>query len=276
MMEFTHVKLSLQQCPDALQGVRVLHLTDMHLAGTPRERSLLRRILAYRYDAIAITGDSCWQLYLANPLNRGHLDPFEPVLSWRGFAREPLADTALMMIEEMLEMTDCQAIYAIRGNHDSADFMNRLEKTRVRVLANETDFLTLNGERVNLLGLNCYGRTPADPIRALQAIEPGRFSIAMSHYPEFAFSLAAGGIDIVLCGHTHGGQICLPGRRPLTSHSQTGRKLSAGLDFIENTAVYTCRGFGFENGRLFCPPEAACVELHQGSTDRTQILHKKL
>ena len=152
--------------------------------------------------------------------------------------------------------------------------MDRIASLGVTVLANQTQRIELPGrDPFNLSGIRCYRRTTTDVCKTLLQADPQLFSICICHYPELAEPLAAGGVDLILTGHTHGGQVCLPGRRPIITHSRIGRKFATGLGAIGKARIYTTRGVGYSllPLRIFCPPEVVRLTLRRGDPANTTI-----
>ena len=87
--------------------------------------------------------------------------------------------------------------------------------------------------------------------------------IVLSHYPDHLLRTRHLHPDLFLCGHTHGGQVCLPGGYPILRHDSSPRRLCTGIHWIERTWMVVNRGFGFSGMpvRLFCPAEVLDLRL---------------
>jgi uncharacterized protein len=282
MVELTEITLHLPQLPDSLENLCLLHIGDLHARRFGRHEQQLCTVLRQECDLLLCTGDSCHQVRWSNPLydSKHGRKPMPPGLYWREWVFPAHTAEALDVWKKFLKDVHCPlGVYCVQGNHDPDEFMRDLPAQGVAVLNNEARQITLaNGGRFNLAGVQCFGRATADLPRTLLQLEPKLFTIALCHYPEMAEALAGAGVDLILAGHTHGGQICLPNRKPLASHSRTGGKYVMGLERIFESWVYTTRGLGRSTLplRLFCPPEITRFTLHCGPLENTIIRHRQI
>jgi hypothetical protein len=134
---------------------------------------------------------------------------------------------------------------ATLGNHDVADMVGPLRQLGLRVLINRTHHVRRGGRAIALTGIDDVHRyyTPAAHA-ALAAHDPQMLGIVLAHSPEMAGEAAAAGYGLYLCGHCHGGQLCLPGGRPLITHLSRHRDLYAGLWRYGEMWGYTSPGAG--------------------------------
>lgn len=159
-------------------------------------------------------------------------------------------------------------VFAVNGDVDGlveGGLAGALLPTSVRLLDNESVLLACDPP-VELAGFDphhaaAYQRLLAAPARAA-------FRIALVHRPRHAAELHAGGFDLVIAGHTHGGQVVLPGFGPLVTLSPMPRTQGAGglHELAEGRLLYVSRGVGLEAGfappiRFFCPPELSLLTL---------------
>jgi predicted MPP superfamily phosphohydrolase len=138
-----------------------------------------------------------------------------------------------------------------------------MEAMGMRMLFNECETLTRGGEQIYLAGVDDPHFYRADDIaKAASQIPAEVFSILLSHTPETYAEAAAHGFDLMLSGHTHGGQLCLPGGIPIKLEAVLPRALGAGAWRHESLVGYTSVGVGTSllPVRLNCPPE---VTLHR-------------
>ena len=154
-------------------------------------------------------------------------------------------------------------MYAVLGNHDSIRMVPALEEMGMRVLLNECAPISRGADTMYLAGIDDAHVYRVDNIeKAAAEIPRGAFSILLSHTPEIYRQAANAGFDVLLSGHTHGGQICLPGSIPITLHAVLPRRMGAGAWTYQGMAGYTSVGAGaaIVPVRLNCLPE---ITLHR-------------
>jgi hypothetical protein len=213
--------ISFTDLPHSFDGYRILHLSDTHLDCLPELAEVAVRLLAgIEVDLLALTGD----------IHGSHLAPLAA-------STKPLAD-----LIRAVRVKDRRL--AILGNHDPADMVEALEDLGFDVLLNESTILARGDEHIVLTGLDDVHRFFTRHALAALSRSPEGFRIALVHSAEVADHAAAAGYALYLCGHTHGGQICLPGGRPIITHLLRCRHASVGLWRERNMTGYTSRGLG--------------------------------
>jgi len=236
----------LPRLPAAFDGLRVLQLTDLHADLHPDfPASVIRTIEALEYDLVLLTGDYRTCTY----------------------GDHSGATAALVEISRHFKAD----AYAVLGNHDSLAKVPAMEEAGIRFLLNENAALERAGARLHLVGIddpNFY--QTHDFERALSSVPPEECKILLSHSPQTYAEAARLGIDFVLSGHTHGGQICLPGGAILAHDGSAPRKVLAGPWAEGTTQGYTSRGTGATGlpARLNCPPEVTLHTLRHVSARR--------
>jgi predicted MPP superfamily phosphohydrolase len=117
----------------------------------------------------------------------------------------------------------------VLGNHDDCHMVSPMESMGIRMLINEAVEIERGGARIQVIGTDDVHYYFTDQaVHALEKAGPD-FTIALVHSPE-VYDLAAGmGVDLYLCGHTHGGQVCLPGGRAIIKHLARGRDFYKGI-----------------------------------------------
>jgi predicted MPP superfamily phosphohydrolase len=226
--------------PTPFDGYRILHLSDFHIDLVPQLIEATNTVLeGVETDLAILTGDyhahyGQDDARLAQPFSR----IFGAIRSQDG-------------------------IVGILGNHDSADMADILSSIGATMLVNETVVLRRDGEEICITGTDDVHHywSPAAR-RALEAAPPDRVRIALVHTSELAADAAALGYSLYLTGHTHGGQVCLPGGFPLITMGMR-REYAAGLWRIGDMTGHTSRGIGASCVplRYNCPPEIALITL---------------
>jgi len=147
----------------------------------------------------------------------------------------------------------------VLGNHDDdRDMPAALTQQGFTVLKDQRTSLVIQGETLDLAGIRFWTRRPSDLARVLNGT--GGTTILLAHDPRRLVEAAALDVQLVLSGHTHGGQVVLPGVGALA-----GRKFPvlAGVGTEENATVFVSRGVGtvYVPVRINCPPEVAVLTL---------------
>lgn len=235
----------LPALPAAFDGLRILHLSDLHLDMFPAAtHALIERVRAVDYDICVMTGD-----YRA-----------------KTFGGTESAMLAMQSLRQHLS----DPVYAVLGNHDSISMLPAMEDMGIKLLLNESVPLVRDGESLYLAGIDDAHFFRCDNIeKSMAAIPADAVKILLSHTPEVFRQAANAGYDVFLCGHTHGGQICLPGGTAVILESRGPRFLGKGAWRHRQMQGYTSVGAGTSivNIRLNCPPEITLHTLHQQSAN---------
>jgi predicted MPP superfamily phosphohydrolase len=224
--------------PKAFDGYTILQLSDLHLdINANFTDALIERVRPLRYDVCVLTGD-----YRA-----------------RTFGTFDAALSGLRQLYHQIR----GPVYAILGNHDSIRMVPGMEAMGYRTLLNEWVRIERGGDAIYLAGIDdAHFYRLQNFHRAAHDIPQQATSILLSHTPEVYRHAAHAGFNLMLCGHTHGGQICLPGGVPLLTDANSPRSLSRGPWSYHAMAGYTSGGAGtcIVDVRLNCPPE---ITLHR-------------
>ena len=232
-----HNHLVLPHLPEKFDDFTILHLSDLHLDSmeTFPDR-LAEKICDLEYDICVLTGD---YLFLTHGPHHKAMNGLERLC--RDIDRD---------------------IYAILGNHDSILMTKPIESLGVRLLLNENTQIEREGDSIYLAGVDDPHYFSADNLeKAYDGIPDESVSLLLAHSPEIYRHAAYVGFDFMMCGHTHGGQICLPGAFALTYNSSAPRFTGAGAWSYDIMQGYTSVGTGSSvvPARFNCPPE---VTLH--------------
>lgn len=236
-----HHPVPIPDLPPAFDGFKVLHLTDLHLdMHDDFPEVLAERVQGLEYDLCVLTGDYRYRTF--GPYGRA----LEGLKRVRARLRGP--------------------VYAVLGNHDSIRMVPDIEALDIRMLLNESVTLRRGGDAIHLLGIDDPHYYRADNLeRACRDIDPGQVSVLLAHSPEIYRHAAHAGIDLLLCGHTHGGQLCLPGGLPVLYDAECPRRMVRGPWRYHGLTGYTSVGAGSSivGVRLNCPPEVTVHELRR-------------
>jgi uncharacterized protein len=222
-----------KKIPISFDGFAILQLSDLHVELSLKALHRLHHILPnLNYDVCVLTGDY-----------RGHT-----------FGSCQAALDGVASLCKQLK----KPVYGVLGNHDTIRMVPALEDMGVSMLLNECATIIRNSDRIHISGIDDAHFYRADNLeRARGDIPADEFSVLLSHTPEIYQQAAHAEFDLLLTGHTHGGQICLPGRIPLTLDSVLPRRFGAGAWRYHDMQGYTSVGAGCSivPARFNCPPE---------------------
>ncbi|MFZ4681581.1 MAG: metallophosphoesterase [Terrimicrobiaceae bacterium] len=227
----------LPDLPAAFDGFRLLQLTDLHCDLDPALIDVvIQRLPGLAYDAVVLTGD------YHNEIAEAH-------------------DRSLELMGRLIPHLKGPRL-AVLGNHDFIEKVAFLEAAGLKVLLNEAEAIERDGARLWICGVDdphFFGTH--DLAKSRSAVPAGETAILLSHSPETYQQAAELGYSLMLSGHTHGGQICLPGGFALIKNAPVPRRLLAGAWRRGGLSGYTSRGTGGCGvpARFFCPPE---ITLH--------------
>ncbi|MBU0499836.1 MAG: metallophosphoesterase [Gammaproteobacteria bacterium] len=231
-------EVPIRGLPQTFEGLTLLHISDLHADMNPPAMQALAALAGeLEYDLCVLTGD------------------------YRAKTYGPI-DEALRGMEILCARLH-NPIYGVLGNHDSIRMLPGLEGMGVSVLLNDAIRLERGDEWIYLVGIDDAHYYRVDNIqKAARDVPPEAVSILLSHTPEIYRQAAHAGFDLMLCGHTHGGQICLPGGVPVTLDAKCPRQMGSGPWHYHDMLGYTSVGAGtcIVSVRLNCPPE---VTLHR-------------
>jgi predicted MPP superfamily phosphohydrolase len=237
-VELRHNRIVSPRLPHSFDGYTILQLSDLHV---DMSEAAMRRMTALldglSYDLCVLTGDYRGQTY----------GPYEATLAGMKKIRAALGGRVL----------------GVLGNHDTISLVPGLEEMGIEILLNESVTIERSGERIHVAGIDDAHFYRVDNIeKAATAIPHDEFSILISHTPEIYRQAAHADFNVLLSGHTHGGQICLPGGVPITLDSVLPRSMGAGPWRHHDMLGYTSVGAGvcIVPVRFNCPPE---ITLHR-------------
>jgi uncharacterized protein len=234
-IDVTRTDVSMSGLPDALAGLRIGFLSDLHRSGTvPQEliQDAVTLMMAERPDLILLGGDY---------VTYGDRRFVQPVA------------------EGLSALSAPHGVFGVLGNHDDdRDMPAALAERGIEVLRDARTRLTIRGEPLDLIGIRYWTRKMADIARLARGTAPA--SVLLAHTPSRLADAAALSVPLMLSGHTHGGQVVLPG---LGAVAARNFPIVAGLGHRDNTSAFVTRGVGtvYVPIRLNCPPEVAVLTL---------------
>lgn len=231
----TEVTLPVSRLPAGFDGIRIGFLSDIHHSALVPSEDVVRAVQlvnAAKPDLVVLGGD-----YVTFG-DRAFVGPVSELL-------EPLRAP--------------HGVFAILGNHDDDRAMPAaLIRQHIQVLRDARTGLEIRGDRLALAGVRFWTRRPEDVARVLSRVEDP--VLLLAHDPRRLDQAVALGVPAVLSGHTHGGQVVMPGVGALA-----GRRFPvlAGLARKNDTSIFVSRGVGtvYVPVRINCPPEVAIVTL---------------
>jgi uncharacterized protein len=230
-------RVYLSDLPNRFDGFTILHLSDLHVdMGPGAMRRMTDLVAMLEYDICVLTGDFRGKAF----------GPFDETL--RGMAR--------------VRAGLGESVYGVLGNHDTVRMLPELEAMGIRMLLNESETIVRGDQHIHLAGVDdAHHYRAANLEKAASRIPRNELSILLSHTPEIYRQAAYAGFKLFLSGHTHGGQICLPGSIPATLSSNLPRQMGAGQWSYRTMTGYTSVGVGSSvvPVRFNCPPE---ITLH--------------
>ncbi len=238
--------LKFPELPPEFQSFTILHLSDLHFGCIPEiEDIILKQLNNREVDICLITGDY---------LNGIHV----PINS---------AIESLRKITKGIKSR--HGFLGILGNHDTCHMVTPMEELGIRLLINEDYRLYKGSDCIQFIGTDDVHYYYTD--QALHAMEKAGpdFSIALVHSPEIYDLAEEMGINLYLCGHTHGGQVCMPGGTPLITHLNRGKDFYSGHWRYRNMQGITSDGVGTSGipVRFNTQGELLILKLHRSQKD---------
>ncbi len=231
--------------------IRLLHLSDLHASRAVSLGYIQRALsvgLETKPDVICITGD---------------------FITWKYRQYDAYA-------EVLRTLSDAAPTFACLGNHDGGSWANgtmklgmasskpvrqMLQSAHIQLLHNRHESIQLAGQILNIVGVGDAWNRECDPQQAYAGLDPNRPTILLSHNPDTKKQLAAYPWQLMLSGHTHGGQVYLPGLgAPLAPVKD--KKYVRGLHQIHGRWLHITKGVGNLHGvRFNCRPEVSLLEI---------------
>ncbi len=222
-IEVNLLEHSFKNLPLDFNGKCILHISDLHL----QERahivdSICKLVKGHHVDVLVFTGD-----FSTRNVNN--------------LTDEEIGDLVRKIILVSKPKMGC---FGVLGNHDHSGLVPALENAGVQMLINEAVDLNLNNSSIRIVGTDDPHYYYTDRAREILQSSGEKFSIALVHTPELFDIAMVSGVDFYLCGHSHGGQVCLPFKIPIFTHLNSGKRFFRGLWRLKSMRGYTSKGAG--------------------------------
>lgn len=245
-IEVTRHEVEIENLPETFDGYRVAFLTDTHVASFMRRgfyREVVAQTMQFNPDLVLLGGDFVSL--------RRHIPLMAEVLLTGLSARD--------------------GVYAVLGNHDywsDADSVIAAMTSRgVRFIINRSLMIKRGEDRLALLGIDEVYRGEPDIDAAFSGIPEHVPRLGLSHHPDIIDQIDRR-IDLLLCGHTHGGQIRFPFFGSVVVPSKYESKYASGFRRTDNVLIYVSRGIGaIPPLRILCKPEVATFVLRRAASN---------
>ncbi|MCE5322023.1 metallophosphoesterase [bacterium] len=253
-LQVRELELVFMNLPSAFDGYRILHISDLHLTKLGLlEKRTMEIIGRTEVDTCMVTGD---------------------------VTSKPRASDIFRRVCSAITHRD--PIFAVLGNSEHKPWVSTqiireaLTFDGLDMLVNSSSRITRDGQSITIVGVDDPYSRSADIDAAFAGVDPKDFIIFLTHCPSSAPDGIARGADLILSGHTHGGQVRIPGISWFWTHMRANRKLNDGLytpdmlmrllkDDVGESTLFVCRGIGTSrlHIRLFCPPEIVYITLRR-------------
>lgn len=251
--------------------LRILHISDLHFApGQNKKAEFIESLAELNPDLVVNTGDN---LGHKNAINSA-LSALQPLNKFPGVFVNGSNDYRSPKLKNPLRYFYAPSRVPDKRDIDTKRFTNELENFGWLNLNNHAWKITVGDTQIGFLGVD----DPHENLDRLDSIPSQKESIAdaelilgIAHAPYLRVieSFTKAGASMVLAGHTHGGQLCLPGQKALVSNCDLPTQYASGLSgwsFEDETSIlHVSAGLGcsiYAPLRLFCPPQATLLELN--------------
>ncbi|MFH2123829.1 MAG: CDP-archaeol synthase [Pseudomonadota bacterium] len=246
-IEVVEKTFSFPALPDAFDQFRILLLTDLHLDGLDElTDTLITHLQGIEVDLCLIGGDIRMQTY------------------------GPIAPCIRQLRRLLPQVRARHGLLGVLGNHDCLEMAPDFEECGLIMLINESWPIECRDEKIWIVGVDDpHFYKMANAGEAFRDVPAQAFTIFLAHSPEAYREAAQNNAALYLCGHTHGGQICLPdrlNRRPIVTNSRAPRFTASGHWQYQKMQGYTSRGAGASSIplRFNCPGEITIITLARG------------
>ena len=245
-IEITRHEVAIANLPASFDGYRIAFLTDTHVASFMRRNfygEVVKQVNAFEPDVVLLGGD---------------------FVTW---------ERHIPLMAEML-LTDLSArdgVYAVLGNHDywanPKAVMEAMTARGVQFIVNRSVDLRRGEDKISLLGIDEVYRGEPDLDAAFANVDRNLPCLGLSHHPDIVDTLEGRKLDLLVCGHTHGGQIRFPFLGSVVVPSKHESRYASGFRRVGDVLMYVSRGIGaIPPLRILCRPEVATFTLRNDQT----------
>jgi predicted MPP superfamily phosphohydrolase len=273
--EVSTLELCIPGLAAEFDGYSIVQLSDFHY-GACTPGSVIKEALALTNslepDLVVLTGD--YVQHSATGLLHILGTKINPRLfRWSDYRRA--VRNLVRELAQLLEVIDPpDGIVGVFGNHDYNEGLGTIKRQlpkRIQWLVNQSTEISKGENSILLSGIDDYRYGNPKVASTIKSIPDNQhqFKLLLSHNPDSFLLRDAADLeyyDLTICGHTHGGQLCLPGRIPLITRTNQ-REHYSGISRFRDKLVYVNRGLGCGGlpFRLFCPPEIVSLKLKSQS-----------
>jgi len=239
-IKVSELTLQYPNLPAAFNGFRILHLSDLHIDSIPGFATLIRdRIKDLEFDTCFLTGD------YRKDISGSFRHIMKPFAILSKYIKAPYGT------------------FAVLGNHDTFLMAQYEKESGLELLINESVAIIKDGQKILVTGTDDPFNFYTEQAMICLETKCNDFKIALVHTSELAKVAAANNYSLYLCGHTHGGQICLKEGTPIISHQFEGKQFNHGRWNIGKMIGYTSRGVGVSGMpvRFNCAAEVTVITL---------------
>lgn len=242
-IEVTRHEVAIANLPPSFDGYRIAFLTDTHVASFMRRNfygEVVNQVKAFDPDLVLLGGDFVtWERHI------------------------PLMAEVLLT-----DLTARDGVFAVLGNHDywaNPQAVTAAMSARgVQFIVNRSVAIRRGADAISLLGIDEIYRGEPDLHAAFADTDPAQPCLGLSHHPDIVDTLRGRKLDLLVCGHTHGGQIRFPFFGSVIVPSKHEGRYASGFQRVGDVLMYVSRGIGaIPPLRILCRPEVATFTLRR-------------
>lgn len=239
LIETKEITIESSQIPSQFDGKKIVFISDIHegfFFDQQRTQNLVSQVNALDPDLILLGGD-----YVD-----GDSEDVKPVFQALNNLKAPLG------------------VYAVLGNKDPQYLsLKTIGQTNITYIGNKGTWIQSNGARIRVGGVGDYNNGVQIPNATTSVVTPQDYVILLSHNPDYFPKVDKSKVDLVLSGHTHGGQVTFFGLWAPSTHSDYGNKYRTGVIKEANSTLVVSNGIGTTilPMRFFARPQIIVITL---------------